>query len=108
MGPGGGSIGRLDREFEATELRDGGSRWLGKGVTNAVANVNTEIASAVKDREAGNQAGLDRALIELDGTPTKSRLGANAILGVSLATAHAAAAEERQPLWRYLGGRPRT
>jgi len=98
--PSGASTG----EFEATELRDGGSRWLGKGVTNAVANVNTEIASAVKDREAGNQAGLDRALIELDGTPTKSRLGANAILGVSLATAHAAAAEERQPLWRYLGG----
>ncbi|MFN8174303.1 MAG: phosphopyruvate hydratase [Solirubrobacteraceae bacterium] len=98
--PSGASTG----EFEATELRDGGSRWLGKGVTNAVANANTEIANAVKGREAGNQAGLDRALIELDGTPTKSRLGANAILGVSLATAHAAAAEERQPLWRYLGG----
>ncbi len=98
--PSGASTG----EFEATELRDGGERWLGKGVTGAVANVNTEIAEAVKGREAGNQAGLDRALIELDGTPTKSRLGANAILGVSLATAHAAAAEERVPLWRYLGG----
>jgi len=98
--PSGASTG----EFEATELRDGGARWLGKGVTSAVANVNTEIAEAVRSRDAGNQAGLDRALIELDGTPTKSRLGANAILGVSLATAHAAAAEERQPLWRYLGG----
>ena len=98
--PSGASTG----EFEATELRDGGERWLGKGVTSAVANVNTEIAEAVTGREAGNQAGLDRALIELDGTPTKSRLGANAILGVSLATAHAAAAEERVPLWRYLGG----
>jgi len=98
--PSGASTG----EFEATELRDGGARWLGKGVTSAVANVNTEIAEAVRGRDAGNQAGLDRALIELDGTPTKSRLGANAILGVSLAVAHAAAAEERRPLWRYLGG----
>jgi len=98
--PSGASTG----EFEATELRDGGDAWLGKGVTRAVANVNGEIAQAVGGRDVFDQAGLDRALVELDGTPNKSRLGANAILGVSLAAAHAAAAEERQPLWRYLGG----
>jgi enolase len=98
--PSGASTG----EFEATELRDGGSAWAGKGVTNAVANVNGEIAAAVHGIDADDQATLDRTLIELDGTPNKSRLGANAILGVSLAAAHAAAAEEGQPLWRYLGG----
>jgi enolase len=98
--PSGASTG----EFEATELRDGGDAYLGKGVTRAVANVNGEIAAAVRGRDATNQAGIDRQLIELDGTPSKSRLGANAILAVSLAAAHAAAAEERQPLWRYLGG----
>jgi enolase len=98
--PSGASTG----ELEATELRDGGDAWMGKGVTRAVGNVNGEIAEAVHARDAFDQAGLDRALIELDGTPTKSRLGANAILAVSLAAAHAAAAEERQPLWRYLGG----
>jgi enolase len=98
--PSGASTG----EFEATELRDGGDAWLGKGVTKAVGNVNGEIAAAVRGRDATNQAGIDRLLIELDGTPSKSRLGANAILAVSLAAAHAAAAEERQPLWRYLGG----
>ncbi|HEY8865999.1 MAG TPA: phosphopyruvate hydratase [Solirubrobacteraceae bacterium] len=98
--PSGASTG----EFEATELRDGGDAYLGKGVMTAVANVNGEIAYAVCGRDASDQAGLDRALIELDGTPGKSRLGANAILAVSLAAAHAAAAEERQPLWRYLGG----
>jgi enolase len=98
--PSGASTG----EFEATELRDGGSEWLGKGVTRAVANVNTEIASAVRGQDASSQAALDRMLTTLDGTPNKSRLGANAILGVSLAAAHAAAAEERLPLWRYLGG----
>jgi enolase len=98
--PSGASTG----EFEATELRDGGERWLGKGVTRAVANVNGEIASAVAGLDAGDQKGLDGALIALDGTPNKSRLGANAILGVSLAAAHAQAAEERLPLWRYLGG----
>ena len=98
--PSGASTG----EFEATELRDGGDAFLGKGVTKAVGNVNGEIAEAVRGRDASDQRGLDRALIELDGTPNKSRLGANAILGVSLAAAHAAAAEERQPLWRYLGG----
>ena len=98
--PSGASTG----EFEATELRDGGSDWLGKGVTKAVDNVNGEIATAVRGQDASSQAALDRILITLDGTPNKSRLGANALLAVSLATAYAAAAEERQPLWRYLGG----
>src|SRR5438445_6049321 len=98
--PSGASTG----EFEATELRDGGADWLGKGVTKAVGNVNGEIATAIHGQDASAQAALDRALIELDGTPNKSRLGANAILAVSLAAAHAAAAEERLPLWRYLGG----
>ena len=98
--PSGASTG----EFEATELRDGGSAWMGKGVTKAVANVNGEIAEAIRGRDATDQAGLDRAMIDLDGTPNKSRLGANAVLGVSLAAAHAAAAEEGLPLWRYLGG----
>jgi enolase len=98
--PSGASTG----EFEATELRDGGSAWQGKGVTRAVANVNGEIADAVHGLEAADQAGLDGTLIDLDGTPNKSRLGANAILGVSLAAAHAQAVEESKPLWRYLGG----
>jgi enolase len=98
--PSGASTG----EFEATELRDGGSAYGGKGVTKAVANVNGELADAVRGRDATDQAGLDGAMIELDGTPNKSRLGANAILGVSLAAARAAAAEESLPLWRYLGG----
>ena len=98
--PSGASTG----ELEATERRDGGEAWLGKGVTGAVESVNGEIADAVRGRDAFDQEGLDRALIALDGTPNKSRLGANAILAVSLAAAHAAAAEERQPLWRYLGG----
>ena len=98
--PSGASTG----EFEATELRDGGSAFLGKGVTQAVGNVNGEVASAIAGLDVLDQRGLDTKLLELDGTPNKSRLGANAILGVSLAAAHAAAAEERQPLWRYLGG----
>ena len=98
--PSGASTG----EFEATELRDGGDAYLGKGVTKAVGNVNGEIAEAIEGRDVLDQSGLDRALIDLDGTPNKSRLGANAILGVSLAAARAAAAEEGQPLWRYLGG----
>jgi enolase len=98
--PSGASTG----EFEATELRDGGGEWLGKGVGKAVGNVNGEIAEAIAGFDAADQAGLDGKLIELDGTPNKSRLGANAILGVSLAAAHAAAAEESLPLWRYLGG----
>jgi enolase len=98
--PSGASTG----EFEATELRDGGPDWLGKGVTKAVDNVNGEIATAIHGQDASGQAALDRMLIALDGTPNKSRLGANALLAVSLAAAHAAAAEERLPLWRYLGG----
>jgi enolase len=98
--PSGASTG----EFEATELRDGGTRWTGKGVAKAVGNVNGEIAEAIVGRDGEDQPGLDGALIDLDGTPNKSRLGANAILGVSLAAAHAAAAEAGQPLWRHLGG----
>ncbi|MEV5016606.1 phosphopyruvate hydratase [Streptomyces sp. NPDC053780] len=90
---------------EAVELRDGDSaRWHGKGVDRAVAHVNGDIAAAVRGRDATDQAGLDGALIALDGTATKSRLGANAILGVSLAAAKAAAAARRQPLYRHLGG----
>ncbi len=98
--PSGASTG----EHEAFELRDGGADWGGKGVTRAVENVNGEIATAIRGEDASAQASLDRMLISLDGTPNKSRLGANAILAVSLAAAHAAAAEERLPLWRYLGG----
>jgi enolase len=98
--PSGASTG----EFEATELRDGGDAWQGKGVTRAVANVDGEIAAAVAGLDASDQAALDGALIELDGTPNKSRLGANAVLGVSLAAAHAQAADEGLELWRYLGG----
>ena len=98
--PSGASTG----EFEATELRDGGTRWGGRGVQRAVGNVNGEIAHALAGMDAADQRALDRALIELDGTPNKSRLGANAILGASLAAAHAQAAEEGMALWRYLGG----
>jgi enolase len=98
--PSGASTG----EFEATELRDGGEAWGGKGVRRAVENVNAPIAEAVAGLDAADQQGLDDALISLDGTPNKSRLGANAILGVSLAAAHAQAAEEGLALWRYLGG----
>jgi enolase len=89
---------------EAVELRDAGADWGGKGVSRAVANVNGELAQAVRGRDAADQAGVDRALIELDGTPNKGRLGANAILGVSLATAKAAAAEANVSLFRHLGG----
>jgi enolase len=98
--PSGASTG----EFEAVELRDGGEVWAGKGVATAVANVNGELAEAVRGIDPADQAGLDRAMIELDATPNKGRLGANAILGISLAGAKAAAAETGQPLWRYLGG----
>ena len=99
--PSGASTGA----HEAVELRDGDKgRYGGKGVLRAVVNVNGEIASAVAGRDALDQAGLDRALIDLDGTPNKARLGANALLGVSLAVAHAAAASHAQPLYRYLGG----
>jgi enolase len=89
---------------EALELRDGGSAYRGKGVTQAVANVNGEIADLVRGRDVPDQRALDEALIELDGTEDKSRLGANALLGVSMAAARAAATEAGQPLWRYLGG----
>jgi enolase 1/2/3 len=89
---------------EAVELRDGGDAYGGKGVTRAVANVEGEIAAAVIGRDAADQAGLDRTLIELDGTPNKGRLGANAILGVSLAAAKASAADAGVSLYRYLGG----
>ena len=98
--PSGASTG----EFEATELRDGGAPYGGKGVTRAVANVNGEIASALAGSDASDQEALDRRLIELDGTANKSRLGANAVLGVSLAAAHANAAERGLPLWRHIGG----
>jgi enolase len=93
---------------EAVELRDGGSAWNGKGVSAAVANVNGEIAEAVRGRDVMDQEGLDRVLIELDGTPNKGRLGANAILGVSLAAAKAAAAEAGVSLFRHLGGETAT
>jgi enolase 1/2/3 len=89
---------------EALELRDGGEAWGGKGVTRAVENVNGDIAAAVRGIDAGDQRTLDERLIELDGTPNKGRLGANAILGVSLAAAKAAAAEAGVSLYRQLGG----
>jgi len=99
--PSGASTG----EHEANELRDGSAkRYGGKGVRRAVDNVNRVIARALRGRDARRQQEIDRRLIELDGTPTKSRLGANAILGVSLAVAKAAAAALEQPLYRYLGG----
>ncbi len=96
--PSGASTG----EFEAVELRDGGDAWAGKGVSLAVGNVNGEIAEALRGADASDQAAIDRAMIELDGTPNKGRLGANAILGVSLATAKAAAMYAGQTLYRYL------
>jgi enolase len=89
---------------EAVELRDGGDAWGGKGVSTAVANVNGEIADAVRGLDVAEQENLDRTLIELDGTPNKGRLGANAILGVSLAAAKAAAANSDLSLFRHLGG----
>jgi phosphopyruvate hydratase len=99
--PSGASTG----EHEAWELRDGDKdRYGGKGVKKAVANVNQKIAPALKGWDALDQAKIDKTLIELDGTPNKSNLGANALLGVSLAVAHAAAAAENLPLFRYLGG----
>jgi enolase len=99
--PSGASTG----EHEAVELRDGDKgRYLGKGVSNAVENVNGEIADALADMDASNQRELDAKMIELDGSPNKGRLGANAILAVSMAAARAAAAEFGLPLYRYLGG----
>jgi enolase len=105
--PSGASTG----EFEAVELRDGGDSWGGKGVSKAVEHVNGEIAAALTGARAAEQGALDETMIELDGTPNKGRLGANAILGVSLAAAKAAAADSEQPLYRYLaeiygGGEP--
>jgi len=107
-----GSIGRAavpsgasTGSREAVELRDGDkSRYLGKGVKNAVANVNGDIAKALKGFNAEDQSGLDKKLIELDGSPNKGRLGANALLGVSMANAHAVAASKKLPLWKYLAG----
>jgi enolase 1/2/3 len=106
--PSGASTG----EFEAVELRDGGDSWAGKGVGTAVANVNGEIADALTGAGAADQRKLDRALIELDGTANKGRLGANAVLGVSLAAAKAAAADAGEPLYAHLaklygGGEPK-
>jgi enolase len=98
--PSGASTG----EHEAVELRDGGDEWLGKGVSRAVAHVDGEIAEAILGFDAGDQRAIDRTLIELDGTPTKARHGANAILGASLAVAKAAAADAGVPLYRWVGG----
>jgi enolase len=99
--PSGASTG----QFEAVELRDGDpNAWLGKGVGKAVENVRTEIAQALIGLDAGEQRAVDLALIELDGTPNKARLGANAILGASLATAKAGAAQAGVPLYRWVGG----
>ena len=89
---------------EAVEKRDGGDRYGGKGVLQAVEAVNTEIAEAIEGWDPTDQVGIDNVMIALDGTKNKGRLGANAILGVSLATAHAAAASVGLPLFRYLGG----
>jgi enolase len=99
--PSGASTG----EHEALELRDGdATRYLGKGVTRAVENIIEEIGPALAGLDAGDQAMIDRVMLELDGTPTKSKLGANAILAVSMAAARAAADAHGQPLYRYLGG----
>jgi enolase len=98
--PSGASTG----QFEAVELRDGGVAWGGKGVGRAVANVNGELADALRGLDAGDQRALDEALCALDGTPNKARLGANAILGCSLAAARAAAADAGVPLFRWVGG----
>ena len=98
--PSGASTG----EFEAVELRDGGDRYLGKGVREAVANIGETIAPALVGRDASRQREIDQELLDLDGTDDKSRLGANALLGVSLAVAKAAAVSAGQPLFSYLGG----
>jgi len=98
--PSGASTG----QFEAVELRDGGDRFMGKGVDRAVAHVSEEIGAALEGFEGLDQRGLDLFLIDLDGSPNKANLGANALLGVSLAVAHAAAEECGLPLWRYVGG----
>ncbi len=98
--PSGASTG----QFEAVELRDGGARFGGKGVLTAVGNVEGPIGAALEGMEALDQRGIDQLLIDLDGSPNKANLGANALLGTSLAVAHAAAEETGLPLWRYVGG----
>jgi enolase len=98
--PSGASTG----EHEAVELRDGGKRFLGKGVAKAVENVNRIMAPRLRGKEARDQAAIDRLMIEMDGTPDKGKLGANAILGISLAVAHAQARAQGVSLYRYLGG----
>jgi enolase len=98
--PSGASTG----QFEAVELRDGGDDYLGKGVTRAVQNVEAELASALVGMDAADQRAVDAAVVELDGTPNKGRLGANAILGCSLAAAKASAADAGVPLYRWIGG----
>ena len=107
-----GSIGRAavpsgasTGEHEAVELRDGEkSRYLGKGTRKAAQHINGEIATAIKGMDATRQAEIDRKMIELDGTVNKGRLGANAILAVSMAVARAAATSKKMPLYRFLGG----
>ena len=98
--PSGASTG----EHEAVELRDGGGEYMGKAVAKAVANVNETIAPALSGFDCREQEAIDATLIELDGTPNKAKLGANATLGVSMACAKAAAEASGLPLWRYLGG----
>ncbi|MCB1091616.1 MAG: phosphopyruvate hydratase, partial [Verrucomicrobiae bacterium] len=108
----GGAIGRAavpsgasTGEHEACELRDGdAARYLGKGVTKAVDSVNAKIVEALLGADATDQASIDKVMLELDGTSNKRELGANAILGVSMAVAHAAANQLGQPLYKYLGG----
>ncbi len=108
---GGGGFGRAavpsgasTGENEAVELRDGGKLWCGKGVKTAVANINGELASAIVGKDATNQSDVDQTMLEIDGTTNKGNLGANAILGISMAVAHAAANAENKPLYSYLGG----
>src|SRR5210317_1517699 len=103
--PSGASTG----EFEAIELRDGDKgRYLGKGVLKAVANINGEIRDALLGKDASNQGLIDQIMIDLDGTENKDRLGANALLAVSMAAAKAAASQAGLPLYRYLGGNDAT
>ena len=98
--PSGASTG----EFEAVELRDGGDAYLGKGVTRAVENINVPIQRQLEGMDASDQSAVDRAMIELDGTPNKAKLGANALLAVSMATTRAAALSTGRPLYAYVGG----
>jgi enolase len=98
--PSGASTGR----YEAQELRDGGEAWGGRGVTLAISGVHDEIAPRIVGRDPDDQAAIDALLVELDGTSSLVRLGANSILGVSLALARATAADTGEPLWRHLGG----